>query len=294
MTRIMNGRTRRALRAVRFGARTLAAAAIVAAAACDVHTLSGPGALARITVSPNATLVAGTRQQMVALGYDAEGRDVSITPTWSVEAKAGTISPSGMFSAGLVAGSFVNTVVASVGPIAGRASIIVTPGALASITLTPNPVTLAVATTQQFAVVGMDAGGNIVPVNPTWSIVAGGGTINQAGMFTANGAVGTYAGTVQVGSNGVIALATVRLTAGPLAKVTVTPSAATTVINGQQQFTAVGSDIAGNPIAIAPTWAIVANGGSIDLAGLFTAGVVPNTFAGTVRASSGGLSGTAT
>jgi hypothetical protein len=142
--------------------------------------------------------------------------------------------------------------------------------------------------------VGKDAGGNIVPFSPTWSIVAGGGTINQSGMFTANGTVGTYSRTVQVGSNGIIAFATVQLTAGPLAKVTVSPNAATTLINGQQQFTAVGSDIAGNPIAIVPTWAIVANGGSIDITGLFTAGVVTNTFAGTVRASSGGLSGTAT
>jgi hypothetical protein len=290
----MNDRTHRALRAVRFGARTLAAAALLAAAACDVHKLSGPGTLARIAVSPNATLAAGTTQQMVALGYDAEGREVSISPAWSVVANGGTISASGVFSAGLVTGSFANTVVASVGGISGRASITVTPGALASISLTPTPITLAVTATQQFVAVGKDAGGNIVPFSPTWSIVAGGGTINQSGMFTANGTVGTYSRTVQVGSNGIIAFATVQLTAGPLAKVTVSPNAATTLINGQQQFTAVGSDIAGNPIAIVPTWAIVANGGSIDITGLFTAGVVTNTFAGTVRASSGGLSGTAT
>jgi hypothetical protein len=292
-----NHRPRRALLPARLGARTLVAvvAAGVLAAACDVHKVSGPGALARIDVSPNATLVAATTQQMIALGYDAEGRAVSISPTWSIAASGGTISSSGVFSAGLVAGSFANTVVATVGSLSGHASITVTPGALASITLTPSPVTLAVTTTQQFVAVGKDAGGNIVPFSPTWSIVAGGGTINQAGMFTANGAVGTYGSTVQVGNNGVIAFATVQLTAGPLSKITVSPNAATTLINGQQQFTAVGSDVAGNPIAIVSTWAIVANGGTINnTTGLFTAGVVPSTFAGTVRASSGGLSGTAT
>jgi hypothetical protein len=284
MTKMRNDRTRRAL----------VAAAIVLLAACDVHKVSGPGALASIAVSPNATLVAGNKQQMVALGYDAEGRQVAITPTWSVAANGGTIDASGLFSAGLLAGTFANTVVATVGDIAGRASITVTAGPLASITLTPNPVTLAVTTTQQFVVVGKDAGGNVVPFAPTWSIVAGGGTINQTGMFTANGTIGTYGGTVQVGSNGVIAVATVQLTAGPLAKVTVTPNAATTLINGHQQFTAVGTDVAGNPVAIVPTWAIVANGGTIDNAGLFTAGTVTNTFAGTVQASTGALSGTAT
>src|SRR5947209_357680 len=281
-------------RTMRFSIRTLAAAAIVLAAACDVHKLSGPGTLSRIDVSPNATLSAGTTQQMIALGYDAEGREVSISPTWSVVANGGTINSSGVFSAGLVAGSFANTVLATVGGISGRASITVTPGALASIVLTPSPVTLAVTTTRQFVAVGKDAGGNVVPFSPTWSIVAGGGTINQTGMFTANGTVGTYGGTVQVGSNGIIAVATVQLTAGPLAKVTVSPKAATVLINGQQQFTAVGSDVAGNPIAIVPTWAIVANGGTINSTGLFTAGAVTNTFTGTVQASSGGLSGTAT
>src|SRR5436305_6657224 len=124
----MNDRTRRA---VRFGIHTLAAATIVLAAACDVHKLSGPGTLARIDVSPNATLAAGTAQQMIALGYDAEGRQVSISPTWSVVANGGTINSSGVFSAGLVAGSFANTVLATVGGISGRASITVTPGALA-------------------------------------------------------------------------------------------------------------------------------------------------------------------
>jgi hypothetical protein len=209
-----NDRPRRAPAPARFGRRTLVAVVVagVLAAACDVHKLSAPGALARIVVSPNATLVAATTQQMIALGFDAEGRPVSIAPTWSVAANGGTISSSGVFSAGLVAGSFANTVVATVGSISGRASITVTPGALASIALTPSPVTLAVTTTQQFVAVGKDAGGNIVPFSPTWSIVAGGGTINQAGMFTANGTVGTYGRTVQVGNNGVVAFATVTLT----------------------------------------------------------------------------------
>src|SRR5436190_21483672 len=291
----MNDRTRRALPHARF-ARALVPVVVagVLAAACDVHKVSAPGDLTSITVSPNATLVAAATQQMVALGFDAEGRAVLISPTWSVVANGGTISPSGVFSAGLVAGSFANTVVASVGGISGRASITVTPGPLVSITLTPTPITLPVTTTQQFVAIGKDAGGNVIPFSPTWAVIAGGGTINQSGMFTANGAVGTYSKTVQVGANGVVAFATIQLTAGPLARVTVTPNAATTLINGQQQFTAVGSDVAGNPVVIVPTWAIVANGGSINIAGLFTAGVVANTFAGTVRASSGGLSGTAT
>jgi len=46
-------------------------------------------------------------------------------------------------------------------------------------------------------------------------------------------------------------------------------------------------------VTISPTWSIVAGGGDIDDAGLFTAGGVPGLFTGTVMAASSGISGTA-
>src|SRR4051794_34352518 len=106
---------RRPLPALR--ARALIAVALtgVLAAGCDVHKLSGPGAVTTITVTPNASLAIQSTQQMVATGFDADGRVVSISPTWSVAASGGTISSTGLFSAGLVAGQFANTVVATVG-----------------------------------------------------------------------------------------------------------------------------------------------------------------------------------
>src|ERR1019366_1674021 len=97
-----------------------------------------------ITVTPDATLAAATTQQMLAVGHDADGRVVTISPTWAIAAGGGTINSAGMFTAGGATGLFANTVVASVGTISGRASITVTPGVLASITVVPTPVTLAV------------------------------------------------------------------------------------------------------------------------------------------------------
>jgi hypothetical protein len=153
-------------------------------------------------------------------------------------------------------------------------------------------VTLAVTGVQRFVAVGKDAGGNVVQFTPTWTVVAGGGTIDQSGTFTAGGAIGTYTKTVQSSSNGITAYATVVVTAGPLASITVTPNQPTMLTSGAQRFIAVGSDAAGNAIAITPVWTVVANGGTIDATGLFTAGLVSGT--NTVRAVSGGISGMAT
>jgi hypothetical protein len=113
-----NNRTSRALSVV-----TLATLVF---AACDVHTPSAPGSVFSITVTPNVTLAVDEPQQFIAVGKDAEGRIVSITPTWSVVAGGGAIDNVGMFTAGSVTGTFDNTVKASDRGVSGFASVIVT------------------------------------------------------------------------------------------------------------------------------------------------------------------------
>ncbi|MHB1095504.1 MAG: hypothetical protein ACYC3F_04960 [Gemmatimonadaceae bacterium] len=253
------------------------------------------GPLATITLTPNPTTLAinGT-QQFTAVGRDAGGNVVALAPAWSVAAGGGSVDGSGLFTAGTAPGTFTNTVVATSGSITGTATVIVTTGPLATVTVTPNPVTLAISGTQQFTAVGRDAGGNVLAIAPVWSIVASGGAIGGSGLFTAGTVPGTYTNTVQASSGGITGRATVVVTTGALATITVTPNPQTLAINGAQQFTAVGRDAGGNVVAVAPTWAVVAGGGSIGGSGLFTAGTLPGTFTGTVQASSGAVTGTAT
>ncbi len=263
--------------------------------ACDVHGVTAPGTLVSMTVTPNATLVAGTTQQMTAVGYDADGRTVPISPAWSIAAGGGTIVSTGMFTAGSVPGLYANTVVASVGSISARASMTIIPGALATIEVEPTPVVLGIGTTQQFTAEGHDAMGNVVPFTGTWSVVAGGGAIDGNGVFTAGNLVGTYANTVQASSGGLKGTATVTVTPGPLASITVTPNPATMGVGVSQQFTATGKDASGNVVALTPVWSVAAGGGTIDPAtGLFTAGVLASTFTNTITATFGAISGTAT
>ena len=296
MTQNLKDRIRRALTPIRGNARAFLAAVLVVAfaAACDVHGISDPGTLVSITVTPNATLIVGGTQQMVAVGYDAEGRAVSITPTWSIAASGGTVASTGMFTAGGLPGQYNNTVVATVGSISGNASITVLPGPMASITVVPTPVTLAVLGTQQFTAVGKDVAGNVIAFEPTWSVVAGGGAIAQTGIFTAGGTPGTFTNTVQASYNALKGFATVIVTPGPMTTMTITPNPSTLGVGAMQQFTVVGKDAAGNVIAFTPIWSVVAGGGTIDNVGLFTAGSTLGTFANTVKATSGTISATAT
>jgi hypothetical protein len=278
--------------------RRLAAAVAVAGvllASCDVHTPAAPGSLTTISVTPNSTLQIGATQQFVAVGTDAAGEVVLISPVWTIVAGGGSISGAGLFTAGMVPGTFTATVKATDGTISGTANVIVTIGPLATITVTPNPDTLAINATRTFVAVGRDAGNNVVAITPTWSVVASGGAINTtSGLFTAGVVPGSFTNTVRATSGTINGNATVVVRVGPLASITVTPNPDTTDANTTQQFVAVGRDAGNNVIAITPTWSVVASGGSVDLNGLFTAGGVAGTFTNTVQAASGAINGRAT
>jgi hypothetical protein len=95
-----------------------------------------PGALATITISPSsASLATGATQQFSAVGRDANNNIVPLSATWSVvNATAGAIDSSGLFTAGMTAGTYTNTVWAASGAIASTMTVTVTavPVALAS------------------------------------------------------------------------------------------------------------------------------------------------------------------
>jgi hypothetical protein len=277
-------------------ARLVVAAAVAGAVftACDVHTVVAPGSLATITVTPNVTLAINATQQFVAVGKDAEGQVVLISPVWSIETGGGSINGAGLFTAGTVPGAYTATVKAAAGAISGTANVTVIVGPLATITVTPNPDTLPINGTRQFTAVGRDAGNNIVTITPVWSVVASGGGINATGLFTAGTVPGSYTNTVQATSGTISGNATVVVKVGSLATITVTPNPDTLAINVSRQFVAVGRDVANNVVAITPTWSVVAGGGAIGVNGLFTAGTVPGSFTNTVRAASGAISGNAT
>ncbi|HMC56111.1 MAG TPA: ice-binding family protein [Gemmatimonadaceae bacterium] len=266
-------------------------------ASCDVHRVSTPGTLASMAISPDPqTMAVNGTQQFVATGTDFSGAAVTFTPTWSVVAGGGTISATGLFTAGTTPNTFTNTISATSGGMTRTATVIVTAGPLASITVTPNPVSLATGATQQYTAVGKDVGGHVVAITPTWSVVAGGGAINlTTGLFTAGTSAGTYTNSVRASVGSLAGFATVTVTSGPLATIIVSPDPVSVQTNAVQQFSATGQDANGNAVAISPVWSVVNGGGTIDAGtGLFTAGGSTGPFANTVRATSGAVSDDAT
>jgi hypothetical protein len=84
-----------------------------------------------------------------------------------------------------------------------------TPGVLFTVAVIPTPASLQLGATQQFTAQGKDIGGTVIAITPTWSVVAGGGTISATGLFTAGVTSGTFTNTVKAVSGTVSGTATV-------------------------------------------------------------------------------------
>ncbi len=267
-----------------------------------VTVISGPAATLTITPATATLAIAGTQQYTVVV-KDAGGNVVAGTPVWSAQPGVGTISATGLFSAGNTAGTFPNAIIASMAGLTGTASVTITPGALATVVVTPNPVVLAIGATQLFTATGRDINNNVVPFVPFWSVQALGGTIDSTGKFTAGTVAGIYANTVRACSTlacpigSVSGFATVTVTAGALATLTVTPNPVTVGTGARMQFTAIGRDANGNIIPVLPpaTWSVAPGhaGGTILSGGGYLAPPSVGVGIDTVVATSGALTGSA-
>ncbi len=281
--------------------RLSALAAVVAMApGCDSASngpFAPPPALASITVSAvSTTLQVTTRRQYTAQGFDATGKPVAFTPAWDILSGGGSVTSSGVVTAGTLPAVYVNTVRASSGNVAGFASLTVTPGPLATIAVTPNPSAPQVNSTLQLVATGLDSYGNAVAITPAWSVVAGGGTISgTTGLFVAGSLPGLFANTVKAADGGVSGFATIGVVAGSLATITISPSPGTFATGASQQFTAVGRDASNNIVPLSPNWTVLnATAGAITPTGVFTAGSTVGTYTNVIRAASGITSATAT
>jgi len=243
------------------------------------------GPLATITVTPNpVTVTVGETQTFTATGADAYGNLVSISPMWAT-------------NAGTMAGNILTVqttpasdkhVTATVGSMSGSANVDIVTGPLASILVTPNPVTVTVGAAQPFTVIGADAYGNPVPISPTWTTDAG-AMINNVLTAQTTPVSGGHV-TATVGS--VHRVAIVNIVAGPLNHLVITPKAVTLAPGEQQQFSVVGFDAYSNTIAsLVLSWQVTQpDAGSIDTTGLFTAGIKAGEYSDAVVVSSGIIS----
>jgi hypothetical protein len=274
--------------------------------ATSTVTITVNQTLTSIVLAPvTATVAPSATQQFTATARDQFGTSLTAQPslTWAVSG-GGTISSTGLFTAGTSAGGPFS-VSATSGSVSGTASVsVVVPNAAPTIAAaaaaSPNPAT---GTTTVLSVLGADDAGE-PNLSYTWATM---GTPPAAVTFTANGTnaaksigatftkAGSYAFLVTVKDQGnLTATSGVTVTVGQtLTSIVVSPASASVAASATQQFTATGRDQFGANLAAQPsfTWN-VSGGGAIDSTGLFTAGA---TAGGpfTVSAANG-VSGTAT
>jgi hypothetical protein len=263
--------------------------------------------LTSIAVSPaSATVAVSATQPFTASAQDQFASALTSQPsfTWSVTG-GGTISSSGLFTAGTSAGGPF-TVSAASGSVSGTASVSVVaanapPTIATPASANPSPVMGKTAT---LSVLGADDGGE-ANLTYTWATT---GTPPAAVTFSANGTnaaktstatftkAGSYAFQVTAKDQGNLTVtSSVTVTVNQtLTSIVVSPASATVATSATQQFTASARDQFATALTAQPafTWSVT-GGGTISSSGLFTAG----TSAGgpfTVSAASGGVSGTGT
>ena len=221
MKSVMQGLTVRALGQRARIARIMVAVAFAGLFAASCKNSNEPGLTSTITISPTSvTLTPGGTQQFTVEARNADGDILAIpNPIWAVSAGGGTISSTGLYTAGTTAGTFTVTVTCN--GVTATATVTVTAGALATITVTPNPGTMPINTSLTYTAVGKDANGNVIsPFTPSWSVTAGGGTVPAGAtgatvVFTAGGAVGTFTNTVRATSGTIFGTATAIVTSPP-------------------------------------------------------------------------------
>ena len=95
---------------------------------------------------------------------DKFGNSVSVKPDWELANGGGDISTDGIFTAGTLAGAFTDTIVASLdqdgAALTANADVVVLPGRVYSVVLTPMDISLQVGEERQFSVEVLDEFGN--------------------------------------------------------------------------------------------------------------------------------------
>jgi hypothetical protein len=275
----------------------IAAALPLALASADTESI-----LDHMVISPETvTLPTYHTQQFAATGLDSGNATVEdVSFTWGIISGGGSITSSGLFTAGDTAGTTIVQVSGEKGGITriAQATVTVVPGVLDHVVISPKTVTLPVNGTQQFTAVGLDSGNTTVEdVSFAWAVISGSGSITDLGLFKAGNTAGTSIVQVLGEKGGVIRIAQATVTVvvpGVLDHVVISPKHAEIEINKTLQFTALGQDADNVTLAgVIFTWEVITGGGSITASGLFTAANVTGNSVIEVVAKKDGITKTA-
>ena len=248
---------------------------------------SGPTLMAVSLTPASATTNTGGTVQFQSAGHYSDGSTGAVAVTYS--ATGGTVSPTGLYTAGGTAGTYAVIARAANG-LADTAAVTINQNVvLQQVNLTPAVVSLATGGTQQFQASGQYSNGTTSAVLVNYS--ATGGSISATGLYTAGSTAGTYR-VIAVAQGSTLAdtsVITITPPAPTLQGLTITPTSATLLTGGTQQFNAHAQMSDGSTPTVTATY--TASGGSVSAAGLYTAPATAGSY--TVTASYSGRTATA-
>ena len=239
-----------------------------------------------VDVTPNsASLETGKSKQFSVVATMSDGStDSSPAVTWS--ATGGSVTGSGLYTAGQTAGTFKVIAKSAAGP-ADTSTVTVSKPApsaptVTSLTIWPAKATLDPGATKQYGASATMSDGS-TDSSPTVIWSATGGTITSGGLYKAPATGGTYTVT-GTSPDGPSATSTVTVTESStppspptVTSLTVTPGSASLQAGATKQFNAVATMSDGSTDSSpSVTWS--ATGGSINSGGLYTAGSAAGTF----------------
>ena len=239
-----------------------------------------PGPLTEVRLKPETVeLNIGESHEFTATAVDIYGNALpNARLTWRINQRIGTISASGLVTAGNIAGFYENGVTAAILSVEATASITVNPDAPSDVSIPAVLVAAGEPVTLKALVV--DQHGN--PAETTdiiWSVDdPKAGSITAPNVLTAGELARTYPGAIQaiVRPGGLTASVAVTIVPGPLDQVLVAPDVIEIGIGMNQRYVAAGVDRFGNRISgLDITWSLNQDIGTIDAYGLFSAGNGP-------------------
>jgi uncharacterized protein YjdB len=246
--------------------------------------------VASVVVRPNRVDAAiGSTTALTATALDAaQNTLLDRAMIWTTSnAAVATVSAAGVVTA-KAAGTA--TITATSEGKSDASVFTVAPGAVASVTVTPSPITMVSGQTQPLTAAVKDASGTVLTGKIiTWaSSNTAVATVSSSGVVTA---VAAGTATITGTADGVSGSSAVTVTAAGAANVSVSPSAPTIVVGGTTQLTATVTDVNGNPItspnvtwsSSSPLVALVSSTGLVSA-------LLPGT--STITATSGTKSGT--
>ena len=255
----------------------------------------------RIQISPqSSTVVAGQKLLFTAVAFDANGRPLeNANFRWFVRnLSAGTITPTGLFTAGSIFGAYPDSVLVSAGSgngiVTAISSVEIVSSAQAETRLLdtvvtyPREITVLAGQIVGLGALGWDNRGRFVPnLQITWSMAnTDAGSVDQFGFFTASHLPDEYPDAIQVSAvqntpqglrerrEFVSVTITDFINRGILHRVVVVPERVVLSPGSKVDFVAHAFDEAGDPVTdISFDWRIVSpTSGRLEDSGRFVAG----------------------